>query len=122
MVTIGVPALTRSPTATTSSTPAGVGFPEVEPAAAGSDPPVPAELSSSLSASPPPAVVGPEICTTPAIGARSVSASTLDFARSYAALAWACWAVPSEASPSARLAIPRCTWLRICRDTRAACS
>src|SRR6266702_4692051 len=103
MVAIAVPAPTGVPTARAVSTPAPVG---AEPAAAGAGTaaPPPAALSRLPSEPVAGADAAAPSCTTPAIGARRVSASTVDLARLYADCACARWASPRAPSADDRLA------------------
>ena len=113
-VSTAVPADTSPPSGTAVSTPGPVGAVPppggAPPASAPAAPPPPAALSRSVSEpadEPPPA--GPPNCTTPANGAFSVNASTVDFARSYAACTCARCAAVNAAMACPTPASPCCT-------------
>src|SRR5436305_4352836 len=120
IVATAVPAPTGSPSPTLPSTPGPVG--RLPLAGTGTGTP-PATLYSRFDSEPVAgAEAGPPSWTTPAIGARRVNASTVDFARLYAARAWARWAAPRAPRAEDRLAIPRCTEATSAREVAARVS
>src|SRR5256885_7538413 len=120
IVATAVPAPTGSPSPTLSSTPGPVG--RLPLAGTGTGTP-PATLDSRFDSEPVAgAEAGPPSWTTPAIGARRVNASTVDFARLYADRACTRCAAPRAPSAEDRLAIPRCTEVTRLREVAARLS